>query len=192
MKAFPAIILAIFSLLVVGLMPITGQAAFAKTEQTRTNATDFERSRLAFLNAALENVDAAKQTLWLDRDAQKGAKKILRHKFGKLRATYWQENTRTVWVLQEIGKYKPISVGIVVDDGVISTVKVLAYRESHGWEVKKDFFTRQFIGSKLTNKKKLDQNVDGISGATLSVRALKKLARLALYFDAVIVDEDQG
>ena len=29
----------------------------------------------------------------------------------------------------------------------------------------------------------LDQHVDGISGATLSVRALKKIARISLYLE---------
>jgi len=117
----------------------------------------------------------------------------MRHNnFQGLRVRYHAEGQRTVWVLEEIGKYKPITVGISVSDGAIEKLQVLAYRESHGWEVKQDFFTRQFIGAKLSKKWRLDEDIDGISGATLSVRALKKLARLALYFDSVVQEKNQG
>ncbi|MBE9539475.1 MAG: FMN-binding protein, partial [Proteobacteria bacterium] len=43
----------------------------------------------------------------------------------------------------------------------------------------------QFNSAKLEAGKSysLDKNIDGITGATLSVRALKKIATLALYCD---------
>ena len=44
-------------------------------------------------------------------------------------------------------------------------------------------FTDQFRGLKLTNDHLLTARIDGISGATLSVRALTKLARVALLLD---------
>ncbi len=94
---------------------------------------------------------------------------------------YWSQNGRSVWVLEDIGKYKPITAGFVVTaDGKLERVKVLVYRESHGWEIKHAFFTRQFKGAGLKYDKKLDQSIDGISGATLSVGALKRMSALAL------------
>ncbi len=147
---------------------------------TATEPANFKHS---FVAEVFQNDIPVSQTLWLTRDIKKHAKKILRHDYGALRVRYWQNGNKTVWVLDEIGKYKPITVGIVIADGAIEKLTVLAYRESHGWEVKHDFFTAQFIGAKLTKSKKMNQDVDGISGATLSVRALKKLARLALYFN---------
>ena len=143
-------------------------------------------AQVQFLETAFSNDVPGHKTLWIDKALKKDVKKILRHDYGALRVRYWQNGTRTVWVLEEIGKYKPITVGIVINEGAIEKLEVLAYRESHGWEVRHDFFTHQFIGARLPNNKKLDRNVDGISGATLSVRALKKLARLALYFDAQV------
>ena len=48
-------------------------------------------------------------------------------------------------------------------------------------EVRYDSFARQFTDTKLlTDTLELDRNIDNISGATLSVRAVTKLARLAL------------
>jgi Na+-translocating ferredoxin:NAD+ oxidoreductase RnfG subunit len=77
----------------------------------------------------------------------------------------------------------PITVGVAVNNGAIERVKVLVYRESRGWEVKSPAFTAQFSGAKLDSEKRLDKQIDGISGATLSVRALSRLTRLALLFD---------
>jgi hypothetical protein len=98
-----------------------------------------------------------------------------------LRIRYWGEGSRTAWVLEEIGKVKPITVGLVINDDRLEKIRVLAFRESRGWEVRYPFFTDQFTGIGLNDDKQLNRSIDGISGATLSVRALEKLARLALY-----------
>ena len=50
-------------------------------------------------------------------------------------------------------------------------------------------FPAQFAGARLTSSQGLDRHIDGISGATLSVRALSRLARLALLLHRHIVDE---
>jgi hypothetical protein len=97
-----------------------------------------------------------------------------------LRIRYWSRDKRSAWILDEIGKEKPITVGLVVNDRGLERVRVLAFRESRGWEVRHPFFTDQFKGIGLTAGRRLDRDIDGISGATLSVRALEKLARLAL------------
>lgn len=149
-------------------------------------ASDHFDEQQDFIETIFGEAVPASKTLWLNKALKKDVAKIMGHKnFQGLRVRYHKEGMRTVWVLEEIGKYKPITVGIAVNDGTIEKLHVLAYRESHGWEVKQDFFTRQFIGAKLSKKWQLDEDIDGISGATLSVRALKKLARLALYFDGV-------
>jgi hypothetical protein len=49
--------------------------------------------------------------------------------------------------------------------------------------VRHDFFTNQFKGLTLDDQNNLNGRIDGISGATLSVNALRNLARLALYVD---------
>jgi Na+-translocating ferredoxin:NAD+ oxidoreductase RnfG subunit len=155
-------------------------------------ASDHFDEQQSFIEAAFGETVPASKTLWLNKALKKDVAKIMGHKnFQGLRVRYHADGARTVWVLEEIGKYKPITVGIAVNDGAIEKLRVLAYRESHGWEVKQDFFTRQFIGAKLAKKWRLDEDIDGISGATLSVRALKKLARLALYFDGVVQNADE-
>jgi hypothetical protein len=137
--------------------------------------TEIER----FLGETLGKPPVA-ETLWLVGDLQPAVRAILEHDYPAARVPYWRNEKRTVWVLNEIGKEMPITVGISINNGAVERVKVLVYRESRGWEVKSPSFTAQFSGAKLAEGHKLDRHIDGISGATLSVRALHKLTRLAL------------
>lgn len=121
------------------------------------------------------------QTMWMTGSKKVDVKKIMGHDLPSLRVRYWRIDQRSVWILEEIGKEKPITVGVVVHQGKIEQLKVLAFRESRGDEVRYPFFTQQFIGLGLQQDKQLSEFIDGISGATLSVRALTKIARLALY-----------
>ncbi|MBI2312455.1 MAG: FMN-binding protein [Betaproteobacteria bacterium] len=129
----------------------------------------------------------APEILWLAGELRPAARAILEHDYPAVRVRYWRIGQRTAWVLDEIGKELPITVGISVDHGAVERVRVLVYRESRGWEVKSPAFTRQFDGARLTARQTLDRGIDGISGATLSVRALTRLARLALLFHNHVV-----
>ena len=124
----------------------------------------------------------AAKALWITGELKTTTADILQHPPQKLRQRYWQQGQRSVWIMEEIGKEKPITVGLVVDNGNITEVKVLAFRASRGWEIRYTFFTQQFDGVTLTNKQQLSETIDNITGATLSVRAVRKLARLALIY----------
>lgn len=145
-------------------------------------ADDVYLSPEAFIEESFNGQTPAPKVLWIKSDLKPAIKKILGHDYSSFRVRYWSEGNRTVWILEEIGKVKPITAGFVIEEGEIAQLKVLIYRESHGWEVKYPFFTNQFKGSTLNDKNGLKNNIDGISGATLSVNALKRLSRLALYF----------
>ena len=97
-----------------------------------------------------------------------------------LRVRYWQQGDRTAWILDEIGKDKPITAGFIITGGAIEQAEVLVFRESRGWEIRHPFFTRQFSAAGLTPDGKLDRRIDGITGATLSVQAMQRMARVAL------------
>ena len=121
--------------------------------------------------------------VWLTKDAQAIVSDILGHAPRQLRQRYWGDGTRTLWVLEEIGKEELITAGFVVHQGRIEQAKVLAYRESRGMEVRYPAFLKQFNGVKLNQDQQLDKTIDGISGATLSVYAMQRMARTALYLD---------
>ena len=123
------------------------------------------------------------QVLWVNKDVAKQVEKILGHAPSQLRQRYWSSNGKTAWILDEVGKEEPITAGFVVSEGKISQVRVLTYRESRGWEVRYPAFLKQYQGVELQTDQHLNRNIDGISGATLSVNAMNRMARLALYFD---------
>lgn len=143
-----------------------------------------------FINQVFENNPPKAKVLWLDEDLKKQMADILSHSYKGLRIRYWQQENATVkksvWILDEIGKEKPITTGIVINNGKIEFIKVLIFRESRGWEVRHDFFTDQFKLAKLKDSGQLDRDIDNVSGATLSVRAVSKLARIALLLDQKI------
>jgi len=140
----------------------------------------------AFLEEAFAGEVPEPQVLWLRGEVKAGVERILGHRYPSLRIRYWQRGPRSAWILEEIGKEQPITAGIVVDSGRIERIRVLVFRESRGWEVRHEFFTRQFDQAGLDEEDRLDRHIDNVSGATLSVRAMKKLARLALFLDRQI------
>ena len=153
---------------------------FILSLSTITQAKEYQSSQ-AFIAQSLKTDNAKRHIYWLDDKAKKTIEKILGHKFHKLRLRYWQKADETVWILNEIGKESPITVGVHIKNDHIVRTKVLVYRESRGDEVRHDFFTNQFIKAQLTDENKLDRHIDGITGATLSVRALTKLSRISLW-----------
>jgi hypothetical protein len=147
-----------------------------------------------FINQVFDDNPPKPDVLWLDKELKQQITEILDHKYKGLRVRYWSTTSnleqpttnRTAWILEEVGKEKPITTGIVINNEKIELVKVLVFRESRGWEVRHDFFTNQFKQISLKPNHQLDKSIDNISGATLSVRAINKLARIALLLDKKI------
>ncbi len=133
-----------------------------------------------FVSESFDGKPPKPKVLWLRGELRKTISGILTRPYTKLRIRYWAKNQRSVWVLEAIGKERPITTGLVVNNGQIERLRVLAFRESRGWEIRHEFFTQQFHGLGQTPQGKLDKPIDGITGATLSVRAMKRLARIAL------------
>ena len=147
------------------------------------DAKVFEVSNQSFLAKVFDNQPLKPKVIWLDQEKRYVMESILQHRAPYIRVKYWQKGAKTVWILNEIGKEKPITVGVVIEQSKIKQLSVLAFRESRGWEVKHDFFTRQFNDATINDELQLNQSIDGISGATLSVRALTKIAKIALYLE---------
>ncbi len=136
----------------------------------------------AFLTETFNGDTPKSQVVWLKGDLRTAVSDILGHRYAGLRIRYWHKDGRKAWILEEIGKEQPITFGIITADDKVEKVKVLAFRESRGWEIRYPAFAQQFIGGQLSDNK-LDRHIDGISGATLSVRAMKAVVTLALYLD---------
>ena len=84
------------------------------------------------------------------------------------------------------GKARPITYLVSFDPtGSILSMEILAYRESHGGEVRSPMFLEQFAGKSRTDALTVGKDIRNISGATISSRALTRgahaLATLAGY-----------
>lgn len=145
-----------------------------------------------FLRETFAGQPPKAEALWLTKDLRQAVTDILGHPPATMRLRYWRQGERTAWIVEEIGKEKPITTGIVIEEGRIEQVKVLIFRESRGWEVRHDFFTDQFRQAGLDTSRQLDRDIDSISGATLSVNAITRLARMALYLNARVAGNESA
>ena len=72
-----------------------------------------------------------------------------------------------------MGKARPITYMLAVAaDGTVLGIEVLVYRESHGHEIAREAFRRQFVGKDATARLRLDKDIRNISGATISCRSI--------------------
>ena len=133
-----------------------------------------------YLQSAFSSAPPPAKTLWVTGDLRAGVERMLGHEFKSLRVRYWRDGDKSAWILDEIGKELPITIGVTVSDGAIENVRVLEFRESRGWEVRYPFFTDQFVEARLGQDEALDRRIDSITGATLSVNAVTRIARVAL------------
>ena len=78
----------------------------------------------------------------------------------------------------EIGRSYPITFMVVINpDGTVNDVEVMVYREPHGWEVRFESFMSQFFGRDASDP---FNNINNITGATLSVRSMTKGVKKAV------------
>jgi hypothetical protein len=137
-----------------------------------------------FLSRAFVDSPPEPDILWLSGERKSAVRQLLGHDYSALRLRYWCQAGRSAWVLDEIGKELPITVGIIVEQNYIKNLRVMTYRENRGGEVIAPAFTDQFNEAGLEENNSLNVTIDSISGATLSVQALTRLANMALFLHA--------
>ena len=75
------------------------------------------------------------------------------------------------WVLADrvIGKYELIDYAAgFAPDGAMTGLEIMAYRESHGAEIRNPAWRKQFFGKRGTGQIRVGDDIRNISGATLS------------------------
>ena len=148
---------------------------------TMVMAASVFETRAEFLDRGFYGSPPDADLIWLSGERKSVVRELLGHNYPALRLRYWCRAGRSAWELNEIGKELPITVGVIVEKDYIRSLRVMTYRENRGGEVSTPAFTDQFDGVALAADGVLDANIDGISGATLSVQALTRMASLALY-----------
>jgi thiamine biosynthesis lipoprotein len=76
-------------------------------------------------------------------------------------------------ITEEQGRFKPITFIVKVSPaGRVDMVLVMVYRESRGDGVKRQRFLKQFRDKDASDHLRLNRDIVGVSGATMSSRAL--------------------
>ncbi|SIO10236.1 FMN-binding domain-containing protein [Sulfurivirga caldicuralii] len=140
-----------------------------------------------FLQQWIDAPERHQKVFWFTGKHKQAAIRILGHPYPRLAVPYWQQGSRTVWILQEKGKDEYFIAGIVIENGRVITTRILEFKEPRGWEIMDPGYLRQYRGIELTDDQRLSRTIDGITGATLSVRGLKRLVRLALYLHRQVI-----
>lgn len=120
------------------------------------------------------------------------AEQEARQRFSVDKQFVWQikiDNKLIGYALMDnvIGKVQPITYLILyTDDLSVSHVKVLRYREQIGGAIQNPRWLEQFKGLKPESSFARGKDVDGITGATISVDALAAgLKRMSVYLSLV-------
>ena len=95
---------------------------------------------------------------------------------------------------EQQGQHEPISFATFFDPaGQITRVEVVAYREPFGDGIRADRFRKQFLGRSVHSKFRAGDDIDTISGATISSRsACVAVERAAALVDAWLRKQAQA
>jgi len=174
--------LALLSSFFVGLMfPFSAQAAVVyatEEEALRRMMPEADRFDTDEIDLSSDQLSKA-QTL-----AGRGFReKKFRFKIGRK----GEETIGYAVVLEAIGKERPITFLIGIDpNGGVKGAEVLIYRESEGAEIRHPRFMAQFLKKKMEDPLRPGQDIQVISGATLSSRAAAYVVRKALSIFEVV------
>lgn len=127
-------------------------------------------------------------TLRLDDSTASRAKTLFKGPLGEKAAVFEKVHFKEgvagyIYRAREMGKVELMDFAVALDrDGKVLKVLLTTYRESIGGEVKSNRFMGQFTGKKWGSALQLNRDIDGITGATMSSRAITVGVRKAVCF----------
>jgi hypothetical protein len=101
----------------------------------------------------------------------------------------WRGADGSWFIVDEvIGKHEMITYAVgLKPDGSVKGIEILEYVESYGYEVAEASWRKQFVGKRVSDPLKLGNDVQNISGATLSSKHLTDgVKRLLVFHQAVL------
>ena len=173
---------ALLAVLLISLMVLTVGAEEEEEYVERVFLTKKQGLKLAFPGIK----KFKKKKIWLTDSQRDAIRNILgsQTKYNERRVTYYfglGEGDKPVGAMvigNEIGRSYPITFMVVINmDGTVKDVEIMVYREPHGWEVRFESFMSQFFGRDSTDP---FDNINNITGATLSVRSMTRGVRKAV------------
>lgn len=152
------------------LIPVAALSSAIAPVHAVQYATAEEAARRAFPEAtAFKERDiqlTADEMKALPADAGVAARAV---RFRALTAVQGDKPIGVVVLDAVIGKFDLIDYAVGIDpSGKLRSVEILAYRESHGYEVRLPAWRKQFVGKDKRDKLRVSEDINNISGATMS------------------------
>ena len=152
-------------------------ATFSFAEEEKKFQLSILLTKKQALEIAFPDADEIKkERLWMDKGQIRAIEEELMSKIHETRFTFYTgiKNGKpmgSMLIDNIIGKSFPITFMTVLNtDGTVRDVEIMVYREPQGWEVRYKSFRSQFYGKDTSSN---SNEILSISGATLSVRAIK-------------------
>ena len=138
---------------------------------------DAAQARAAVLSKAVRGEPYAlpTETDWRAKLAESTGLRITRNWSPKIERGLDASGAPVGWVVfdQVVGKYELIDFAVGLDTaGTVLGLEIMAYRESHGSEIRNAAWRRQFVGRKGAGQLRFGEDILNISGATMSCRHL--------------------
>jgi Na+-translocating ferredoxin:NAD+ oxidoreductase RnfG subunit len=172
--------IALLSVMMICGLVFLAQAGFSSTLLTKDQA----------LNEVLGKPDSTtvKKITLTKADKEKIKAKLdnrrilIRSKYQVIFGTKDKKPAGAAMIVTQPGKWGMIEfmVGLDANTAKVKRVVVMKSREKRGRQITKDNFLNEFIGKTPSNNLILDQDIDGISGATISARAAAHAVREAM------------
>lgn len=87
-----------------------------------------------------------------------------------------------------IGKHEFITYAAgLTPEGKVRGIDILAYRETHGYQIRNPEWRAKFVGKTLSDPFKLDQDIPNIAGATLSCNNVTNGVKRLLALQQVVL-----
>jgi hypothetical protein len=103
----------------------------------------------------------------------------------------WKAADGSWLVIDEvIGKHEMITYAVALSPtGSVQGIEILEYVESYGYEVAEAQWRKQFVGKTVNDPIKLNQDIQNISGATLSSKHITDgVKRITVLYDLALKD----
>jgi Na+-translocating ferredoxin:NAD+ oxidoreductase RnfG subunit len=186
---FSIVVLVTLIFLCVGPVAAQDPAAEEKVLKLEVYLTKEQALELAFPGAD----EIRKEKVWLTDSQRDAIAKLCLQDIQERRITYFvgMKGGKPMGYMvidHQIGKNYPITFMVVINpDGTVRDVEVMVYREPHGWEIRFENFMRQFFGKDASTD---FRNINSITGATLSVNAMRSgVSRAVSAFKVLFLDK---
>lgn len=151
-----------------------------------------ENSEKHIFSQFSKEINISMHTLKLNKQIKSLIQNKTKQAFYRDELYYWKISNNDTIIAHAFldnvkGKSMPITFMVIVNaDGSIKNTSIIKYREAYGGEIGNKRWLQQFIGKKYNSKYEIGRDIDGITGATISVNSISKgIRKISILYDHV-------